>query len=178
MIRLFKHELGRLQYAIDDANKKVTGIKIFYNSSTFIKWRIIRSSYIQVLCRDIKQHKATIDMHRRAVTARATSGEYITQQVYPVRIDGLLVHRDSTVHSDSIVNEKERLDSMITKDNEKVDIKRKNAATKMVKIVHWTAIQEFSQSKIPDLIRVIDIISENKQLSEFGHFLQSHCMDL
>ncbi|KAA6381439.1 MAG: putative Zinc finger protein 862 [Streblomastix strix] len=101
---------------------------------------------------------------------RATGGEYITQPAYPIRIDGLRVHRDSTIHSASIVKEKERLDSMITKDNQKVDIKRKNAATKMVKIVHWTAIQEFSQRKIPDLIRLIDRISENKQLSEFGHF--------
>ncbi|KAA6383846.1 MAG: hypothetical protein EZS28_020628 [Streblomastix strix] len=69
MIRLFEPELGRLLYTIGDANKKVAGIIIFYNSPTVIKQRIMGSSTIQVFNRDIQQHEATIDTHRKAVTA-------------------------------------------------------------------------------------------------------------
>ncbi|KAA6375832.1 MAG: hypothetical protein EZS28_028641, partial [Streblomastix strix] len=69
MIRLFEPELGRLLYAIGDAIQKLTSIRIFYNSPTVFKWRIIRSSTIQVVSRDIKQHEATVDMHSMAVTA-------------------------------------------------------------------------------------------------------------
>ncbi|KAA6382434.1 MAG: hypothetical protein EZS28_022039 [Streblomastix strix] len=68
MIRLFEPELGRLLYAIGDANKKVAGIRIFYNSPSVIEWRIIGSSTIQVFNCDIHQHEATIDTHRKALT--------------------------------------------------------------------------------------------------------------
>ncbi|KAA6395492.1 MAG: hypothetical protein EZS28_008982 [Streblomastix strix] len=69
MTRLFDPQLERLQYAISVANKKVTSIRIFYNQPTIIKQRIIRSSTIQIFSRSIQKHDATIDMHRKAVTA-------------------------------------------------------------------------------------------------------------